>query len=61
MTAPVFKNGEWLLPDDHDRQEKENQRQGLGGSNFAGAKARFERKIHDIDFPFLQSTLFVWS
>jgi len=43
MTAPVFKNGEWLLPDDHDRQEKENQRQGLGGSNFAGAKARFER------------------
>jgi len=43
MTAPVFKNGEWLLPDDHDRQEKERDRSGLGGSNFAGNKAKFER------------------
>lgn len=43
MTAPVFKNGEWLLPDDHDRMEKEQDRPGLGGSNFAGFKAKFER------------------
>jgi len=43
MTAPVFKNGEWLLPDDHERQEKERERSGLGGSNFAGHKAKFER------------------
>ena len=44
MTAPVFKNGEWLLPDDHDRMEKEQDRPGLGGSNFAGFKAKFERE-----------------
>ena len=44
MTAPVFKNGEWLLPEDHDEQERERQRSGLGGSNFAGNKAKFERK-----------------
>ena len=44
MTAPVFKNGEWLLPEDHDQQERERQRSGLGGSNFAGNKAKFERK-----------------
>lgn len=43
MTAPVFKNGEWLLPDDHEAQERESERKGLGGSNFAGNKAMFER------------------
>jgi len=43
MTAPVFKNGEWLLPEDHDQQERERPRPGLGGSNFAGNKAKFER------------------
>jgi len=42
MTAPVFKNGEWLLPEDHEAQEKAG-RQGLGGSDFRGAKAFFER------------------
>lgn len=41
MTAPVFKNGEWLLPEDHDREEKQG-RAGLGGSDFAGNKAKFE-------------------
>jgi len=43
MTAPIFKNGEWLLPDDHEAQERERERKGLGGSNFAGNKAKFER------------------
>jgi len=43
MTAPVFKNGEWLLPEDHESQERERERKGLGGSNFSGNKAKFER------------------
>jgi len=43
MTAPIFKNGEWLLPDDHAAQERERERKGLGGSDFAGHKAKFER------------------
>jgi len=43
MTAPVFKNGEWLLPDDHEEQERQRERGGLGGSNFQGNKAIFER------------------
>jgi len=43
MSAPIFKNGEWLLPEDHENQERMRERQGLGGSNFAGNKAKFER------------------
>lgn len=43
MTAPVFKNGEWLLPDDHEAQERQREKKGLGGSDFSGAKAKFER------------------
>jgi len=43
MTAPIFKNGEWLLPDDHEAQERERERKGLGGSDFSGVKAKFER------------------
>jgi len=43
MTAPIFKNGEWLLPDDHEAQERERERKGLGGSDFGANKAKFER------------------
>ena len=48
MTAPIFKNGEWLLPDDHEAQERERDRKGLGGSNFAGNKAKFEREFRTL-------------
>ena len=47
MTAPIFKNGEWLLPDDHEAQERERERKGLGGSDFGANKAKFEREYRD--------------
>ena len=52
MTAPIFKNGEWLLPDDHEAQERERERKGLGGSDFGANKAKFEREYLDREHGF---------